>query len=184
MKHWSWGCVKVVTLLSFFASYYNLTWEEKRVEFLGKETVWRPRIGYVAFHQQQHWAAVDQLRRKLAGDRYRCWISDNEHRRRSGQGTWNWRQRRRRRKKGEKGWEIEVGGLRLRTGFPPKQQLVTRAGRWAEHPPVASRPPPWKELNIFTLTFSSHWRAFWSYCRWSNCNWQWVQRSEQRKLNS
>ena len=81
------------------------------------------------------------------------------HRRWSGQGghgTWNWRQRKRcqkyGRKDGKKGWEIEVGGLRLRTGFPPKQQLVTLqlAG---EHPPVASRPPPWKELTIFTLTF-------------------------------
>ena len=49
--------------------------------------MWRPGIGYVGLSPAA--AAVDQLRRKLAGDRYRCWISDNEHRRRGGQGTWD-----------------------------------------------------------------------------------------------
>ena len=39
---------------------------------------------FVAFHHQ---AAADQLRRKPPGDRYRCWISDNQNRRPGGQGT-------------------------------------------------------------------------------------------------
>ena len=37
---------KVVGLLSFFAIYYILI-EKKRVEYLGKETVWRPWMGCV-----------------------------------------------------------------------------------------------------------------------------------------
>ena len=50
------------------------------------------------------------MRRKLAGDRLRCWLSDNEHKRWSGQGTWN-----RDREKGVensreriKSWEIDA----------------------------------------------------------------------------
>ena len=54
--------------MSFFASDdYHLI-GEKKVEFLGKETVWRPQwIGYVVFHQPaaasscvENWAVTDR----------------------------------------------------------------------------------------------------------------------------